>query len=47
MRVAEAVLVLVVPQLQRFERLDVGDLVEDLTVVLNDVGAEGLDVLLK
>ena len=40
-------MVLVVPQLQRFERLDVGDLVEDLPVVLNDVGAEGLDVLLK
>lgn len=37
LRVAEAVLVLVVPQLQRFERLDVGDLVEDLAIVLNDM----------
>ena len=30
-------MVLVVPQLQRFERLDVGDLVEDLAIVLNDM----------
>ena len=37
LRVPEAVLVLVVPQLQRFERLDVGDLVEDLAIVLNDM----------
>lgn len=38
---------LVVPDLERLEGLNVVDLVQDGPEVLDDVGAQGLDVLLS
>jgi len=42
-----AILVLVVPHPEGLERLDVGDLVQDGPEVLDDVGTQALDVLLR
>ena len=41
------ILMLVVPDLERLEGLNVVDLVQDGPEVLDDVGAQGLDVLLS
>ena len=42
-----SVLMLIIANLEGFERLNVVDLVQDGPEVLDDVGAQGLDVLLS